>query len=97
MTSDLVETFKIVNGKCDINPELLFQLDKGGTRGHDQKLFKKRFRLDVRKKMFSSNRAINNWNMLPASCINCSTINNFKKHLSSELKSEAIKFKVSQL
>ena len=26
MTSDLVETFKIVNGKYDINPELLFQL-----------------------------------------------------------------------
>jgi len=28
--------------------------------------------------------------MLPASCINCSTINTFKKHLSSELESEAV-------
>jgi len=33
-----------------INPELFFQLDKGGRKGHDQKVFKKRFRLKVRKK-----------------------------------------------
>jgi len=32
-----------------------------------------------------------------ASCTNCSTINTFKKHLSSELESEAVKFKGSQL
>ena len=39
-----------------------------------------------------SNRVIDNWNLLPASCINCSTNNTFKKHLSSELESEAVKF-----
>ena len=50
--SDLVETFKIVNGKYDVTPELFFQLDESGRRGHDQKLFKKRFRLDVRKYVF---------------------------------------------
>jgi len=33
----------------------------------------------------------------PASCINCSTVNTFKKHLSSELESEAVKFTVCQL
>ena len=36
----------------DINPELLFQPDEGGRRGHDLKLFKKRFRLDVRINVF---------------------------------------------
>ena len=46
MRSDLVETFKIINGKYDINPELFFQLDEAGRRGHDQRLFKKRFRLE---------------------------------------------------
>ena len=46
MRSDLIETFKIVNAKYDINPELPFQLDEGGRRGNDQKLFKKRFRLN---------------------------------------------------
>jgi len=75
MRSDLIETFKtkilglkIVNRKYDINPELFFQLDEGDRRGHDQKLFKKRFRLNVRKYAFS-NRVIDNWNLLPASCI----------------------------
>jgi len=89
-------TFKIVNRKYDINPELFFQLGEDDRRGHNHKLFKKRFRLNVRKYAFS-NRVIDNWNLLPASCINCSTINAFKKHLSSGLESEAVKFKVCQL
>jgi len=93
LRSDLIETFKIVNRKYDINPELFFQLDEGDRRGHNQKLFKKRFRLNVRKYAFS-NRVID---LLPASCIKCSTINTFKKHLSSELESEAVKFQVCQL
>ena len=96
MRSDLIETFKILNRKYDINPELFFQLDEGDRRGHDQKLFKKRFRLNVRKYVFS-NRVIDNWNLLPASCIKYSNINTFKKHLSSELESEAVKFKICQL
>ena len=52
MRSYLIETFKIVNRKYDINPELFFQLDEGDRRGHDQKLFKKRFRVNVRKYAF---------------------------------------------
>ena len=59
MRSDLIETFKIVNRKYDINPELFFQLDEGDRRGHDHKLFKKRFRLNVSKYAFS-NRVIDN-------------------------------------
>ena len=55
--SDLIEIFKIVNRKYDINPELCFQLDEGDRRGCDQKLFKKRLRLNVRKYVFS-NRVI---------------------------------------
>jgi len=92
MRSDLIKTLKTVNRKYDTNSKLFFQLD-GYRRGHDQKLFKKRFRLNVRKYAFS-NRVIDNWNLLPASCIICSTINTFKEHLSSELESEAVKFKV---
>jgi len=49
------------------------------------------------RKTFYSNRVIDNWNVLPASCANCSIINTFKKHFSSELESEAVKFKVTQL
>jgi len=49
------------------------------------------------RKMFFSKRVIDNWNLLPASCVNYSTINTFKKNLSSELESEAVKLKVCQL
>ena len=66
-------------------------MDEGDRRGHDYKLFKKRFRLNVRKYFFS-NRVIDNWNSLSANCINCSTTNTFKRHLSSELESETVKF-----
>ena len=52
--SDLIKTFKIVNRKYDINPDLFFQMDEGDRRGHDYKLFKKRFRLNVRKYFFQS-------------------------------------------
>jgi len=52
MRSDLVETFKLVNGKYDINPKLFFPLDEGGRIGHDLKLFKRRLRLDVKKNVF---------------------------------------------
>jgi len=56
----------------------------------------RKYVLNVRKYVFS-NRVIDNWNLLPASCVKCSTINTFKKHLSSELESEVVKFKVCQL
>jgi len=48
---------------------------------------------------YFSNRVIDNCNMLPVpdSCVNCSTINTFKKRLSSELEWEAVKLKVCQL
>ena len=68
MRSDLVETFKTVNGKYHkyyINPELFFQPGETGRRGHDQKLFKKRSRLDVRKYVFFLIRVIDNWRYAP--------------------------------
>jgi len=54
--SDLIETFEIMNGHYNIN-----QLDEGTRRGHGQKLFKRRFRLDIRKYAFC-NRVIDNRN-----------------------------------
>ena len=37
--SDLVETFKILNGFYNVNKGLFFDLDDGGRRGHEKKLF----------------------------------------------------------
>ena len=67
--SDLIETFKITKGMYDINKEVFFELDDSGRRGHEQKLFKNRFRLDIRKSVFS-NRVVNDWNSLSSQCVN---------------------------
>ena len=47
--ADLIETDKILNGVYIIPRDKFFQLESVGLRGHDCKLFKKRFRLDVKK------------------------------------------------
>ena len=54
--SDLIETFKIVTETTILILDY-FQLDEGDRREHDQKLSKKRLRLNVRKYAFS-NRVI---------------------------------------
>jgi len=54
MRSDLTETFKIMNGHYNINRD-------HDRRGHGQKLFKRRFRLDI-KKYALCNKVIDNWN-----------------------------------
>jgi len=51
--SDLLETFKIINGYYNINRELFFMYDEGGRRGQSKKLYKRCSRLDVRKFTFS--------------------------------------------
>ena len=43
------------------------------------KLFQ-RFRLDVRKFVFS-NRVVDHWNVLSQCSINCNSINTFKKYI----------------
>ena len=61
--------------------EIFSELDDRGRRGHDQKLFKKGIRLDVRKFAFS-NRVISELsNSLSSQCVNCCTVNTFKNIL----------------
>ena len=56
-------------------------MDENGRRGHNQKLFKKRFRLDVRKCAFS-NRVVDNWNLLSPQCVNCCTVSDVNQRMS---------------
>jgi len=54
-------------------------MDDRRRRGHDQELFKKGFRLDVRKFAFS-NKVVNDWHSLLLHCvifisIHCTAIN----------------------
>jgi hypothetical protein len=76
---DMIETFKILKGKEQINRDQFFQLDNNehGLRGHDWKIVKSRSRLDLRKYSFSQ-RVVNGWNRLPASVVDAETVNRFK-------------------
>jgi len=85
--SDLIQTFKIINGIYKLDKSLFFEIDSGGRRGHSSKLFKKRSRLDIRKYAFS-NRTVDKWNSLTQDCINCTTINAFKCHIQKLLEPE---------
>ena len=46
LRSDLVETFKIINGNYSIDSEKFFEFDDGNRRGHSKKLFKRSRGLD---------------------------------------------------
>jgi len=54
--SDLIKTFKILNGNYRVDKDLYryFVSDDGGRRGHSRKLFKRRYRLDIKKITFSN-------------------------------------------
>ena len=46
--NDLIETFKILSGYCTIHSsKLFFEFDEDGKRGHSEKLFRKKSKLDV--------------------------------------------------
>ena len=81
--ADLIEVFKIINGidKCDKDQLFRMQTDQR-TRGHTQKLFKRQFRLDLRKYSFSQRVIlIDDWNSLPEDVVSSGSINQFKSRL----------------
>ena len=78
---DLLETFKIMHGKENINKDVLFHMNESTrTRGHNYKIYKCQAKLMMRKFSFSY-RIVNAWNSLPAEAINANHINEFKSFL----------------
>ena len=79
---DLIETYKILTGKEDIDKNQLFQLSSNihSTRGHHLKLFKKPCRINVRK-FFFSQRVVDDWNSLPSNVVESPSVNTFKNRL----------------
>jgi len=73
-----------MNGVYD---SLFFQLNEGGRRGHDQKLFKKRLRLGNTLLVTELLVVIDNWNSLIVFIVKLNTL---MKHLSPALESGAV-------
>ena len=81
----MIEAFKIIKGFEDVDSELIFPLKikNAHLRGHDF-IFLKGVKLNVRKNIFSQ-RVVNDWNKLPETVINSTSINMFKKRLNCHL------------
>ena len=63
--ADMIRVYKILNDIDKVNKDKLFTMSHNiGTRGHRFKIYKNRYRLNVRGNYFS-NRVINLWNELP--------------------------------
>ena len=51
--SDLIVTFRVLNGNYRVDKDLFFVPDDGGRRGHSRKLFKRRCRLDIKNSLLA--------------------------------------------
>jgi len=79
LRGDLIETYKILTGKEDINYGHLFTLESSyyDLRGHQLKLYKHHNRLNVRK-FFFTQTVISAWNSLLSFIVDASSANSFK-------------------
>ena len=78
---DLIETYKIMTGKLNVDPGQFFTKESTSrTRGHHLKLIKPRSRGLLRSKFFSR-RVVDCWNQLPAEVVSAVSTNSFKAKL----------------
>ena len=79
--ADMVQVCKIMNDIDMVNKEKLFTMSQyTGTGSHSFKIYKKRFRLNIRGNYFS-NRVVEQWNELPEHTVMAPTLNSFKSRL----------------
>ena len=83
LRGDQIEVFKILNGYENIDRNMFFSLKK--DRGHEVKLVKDQYRLDIRKHSFSQ-RTINEWNKLSTDGVTASSVNMFKNKVDTYLR-----------
>ena len=78
---DLIETYKIVTGKLNVDPNHFFRQETDSrTRGHHLKLIKPRSNGLLRSKVFRRH-VIDVWNKVPADVVSAATTNSFKASL----------------
>ena len=85
LRGDWIEVFKILKGYKSIGQEVFFDMSQSSFRGHSLKLNKKRIRQDAAK-FFSSNRVVNEWNILDEEIILGCSLAGFKRELDRHLR-----------
>ena len=92
LRGDMVEMYKITSNIYDeeITKDLLVY-NNTATRGHVNKLFKSRPRLELRKNSFFF-RCVDPWNKLPSNIVQAPNLNKFKNHLDKFWKNMELKY-----
>ena len=77
----MIQTFKIFKGIDDLDSSQFFKTDPNSkTRGHNHKIVKKTISKKLRQNSFSD-RVENDWNKLPYTVVNTTSVNSFKYRL----------------
>lgn len=78
--TDLIDTYKFLNGHYKTKPDTFFSTPPKELRGHSQKLFQRRYRTLLTGHFFS-NRVVKLWNSLPEHIISAPNVASFKTKL----------------
>ena len=89
LQGDLILAFQYLKGMYKQEREQLFMsMDSDRTRGNGLKLRGRRFRLDIRKKLFTQ-RVVMHWNRLPKEAVDAPSLEAFEARLDMALGSLA--------
>jgi len=81
LRGDMIETYKILSGKYNTSVVPYFiRTGTQTTRGNDFRIFKTRFKYDLRKFYFT-NQVVDTWNSLPNYIVTANNTNIFKRRL----------------
>ena len=82
---------KLDDGPPKVGAVIILPNTANRTRGHSQKLYKRKHRLHIRKHNFTF-RVVDPWNSLPEMVVSAPTINTFERRLDSFWHNQELKY-----